>query len=173
MASKRQIPAVVGRSGSHVVVRLCGACTTALCERVQACVTALSKPRTRDVYFDLTEADWLDSTFAGFLVSLATGKAGPSAPDIHLLNPSEGVAHSLTNIHVLGLFDIRDVAPALPAEWRELPAGSGDIARIARLVIESHEALIEADERNAATFQHVVDVFRANQPPNTDPHSPD
>jgi len=173
MASRKHIPAAVCRSGSRVVVKLSGACTATLCERVQVCVAALSKPLTSDLYFDLAEADWLDSTFAGFLVSLATGKAGPTMPDIHLLNLSEGAAQSLSNIHVLRLFDVPDAAPVLPAEWQELPAEPVDVARVRRLVIDSHEALIEADERNATTFQHVVDLFRANQPPNADSHSPD
>ena len=172
MASKRQIPAVVGRSGSHMVVKLWGACTAALCERVQAYVAALTKPETTDLYFDLAEADWLDSTFAGFLVSLAVGRVSPSAPDIHLLNPSKDAAESLKNIHVLGLFDICEATPAPPADWHELPPEPADVARVARLVIESHEALIQADERNAPTFQHVVD-FRTYQPPNADAHSPD
>lgn len=163
MASHQQIPAVVGRSGSHLVVKLFGECTAGLCDRLQTCIAELQKPDTSDVYFDLAEAKWIDSTFVGFLVSLATRKSRPSVPDIHLVALSPGTDQSLANLHVRSLFDILDVAPVTPAEWCELPANPVDVVRVGKLVIESHEALIEADERNASTFQHVVDLFRANQ----------
>lgn len=164
MASQKHISTVVGRSDNHVVVKLYGACTAILCERVQACMAELINSDISDVYFDLSEVNWLDSTFVGFLVSLVTRKSRPSTPDIHLLDLSGGAAQSLANIHVLRLFDILDAAPVTPTEWRELPANPVDSTQVGKLVIESHEALIQADERNAPTFQHVVDLFRTNQP---------
>lgn len=171
MPTHTDISAIVGQCNGRIVIKLAGACTATLCERVESFLHELSKPKTSDVYFDLSEADWLDSTFAGFLVAMAIHMAGPSTPDIHLMDLSGGAAQSLANIHVLRLFDILDEAPIVPDEWHELPAQALDVKRIGQLVVESHEALIQADKRNAPAFEHLIELFKANLNHNNDPDS--
>ncbi len=159
MAGGTHIPVWTGRVGATLVVRPEGACTVAICETLEAGLKRLVDASIQQVCFDLSGAEWLDSTFTGFLVGLATrGRRG--GPQIHLLRPSERVRKCLQDMHVLKLFRIEDALEAQPAGWEQLPQIEADAPGTARRVVDTHEELIRADERNEAVFAPVVKLFR-------------
>ena len=163
MAGAAQVLVAVSRAGGPVTIKPQGACTAAICGTIENYVRQFRTPDTTDIYFDLSGADTIDSTFAGVLLSLALKKEDSHLPDIHLVCPSPRVLNTLKILHVVSLFDICDAQPDPPTEWAELPTESADPCYFVDRVIQAHEELIDADERNLPAFGRVVEGFRAEQ----------
>jgi hypothetical protein len=161
MAGAVHVPVFLGRTGDAAIIRPEGPCTISICETVSAAVRELASTELQ-VYFDLSRADWLDSTFTGFLVSLVTRRceSHPAAPRVHLLRPSDGARRALQQMHVLSLFDLQEQLPVEPQEWQELSPLCIDQTALAERVLDSHQHLIEADARNAPAFAPVIKCFR-------------
>lgn len=163
MSNARNISILTGLCRGQPVIRLQGPCTFAACERIRKYLDPFRKPATTDLYFDLSEVPWIDSTFAGFLVSLATRRHAQDRPELHLIAPSEGVLDALGQMHLIVLFDILQALDENVSEWKELPADDGSAQQTGDMVIECHERLIEADPRNAKAFGPVVEAFRSDR----------
>lgn len=158
-----QVPVAVGRSGSAVIIRADGSCTVAICETVGRFVRECHRPDTTDLYFDLSDAGWLDSTFIGFLLSLVGRTDGAELPAVHLFQPKACVLEVLENMHVLHMFHIAAELPPAPPAWEVLPPVTLATDTGAELVIGAHQQLIDVDPRNAPVFQPVVDLFEAHR----------
>lgn len=151
-----------GEPGS-AAVKPTGRCTMGMCATLRDHVRGVSVGENSDIYFDLSETEYMDSTFTGFLLALARRKLGDAPPVLHLVQPSEKALEVLETMGVLSLFDIRPAMPNAPIEWTELPV-SGPLAdEVGDLVIDAHEELIDADPANAAKFGPVVDAFRSER----------
>lgn len=157
----------IGRAASGVIVQPVGPCTAVMCGAIRAFVERLRPADAPDLLFDLSQADSLDSTFAGMLVAMARPTAGGDhVPRLHLLNPSSPACEALRRMHVLVLFDVWRDGSADAPEWTELPrdVSPESVERLRALIIEAHERLMAADPRNADVFGPVVDTFRRNRP---------
>ena len=163
MVDGSPIPVQVGRCGGGMVIRPAGPCTVLLCDRLRSYLENLGETEISDLYVDLSAVDWLDSTFAGFLVSLAVGRNCQLKCPVHLLKPCAGALEALERMHLLRVFNVADQLTEEPAEWTELPEKPASEERVADLVIQAHENLIEADPRNAPAFRPVLDGFRADK----------
>ena len=146
-----------------VVVKLTGRCCAATCPSLQRYVEQLAPPSVTDVYFDLSGADSIDSTFTGLLVSRVRKSPEKPRPRAHLVSPSPRICQALELMHVLQLFDVVDSPPQRTTQWRELHRISAGPEDMADLVIRMHESLIAADRRNKPVFGPVVDTFRAER----------
>jgi len=162
MAGATQTTVHVGMAGDAAVVKIAGACTFSLCDRIQNWLQQPAESGCPTVYFELRQAERIDSTFAGFLISLATEKDGSPAKRVHLVSPPQPIATALETMHLMSLFDVCDGLDDSPAEWRELGQTDARPEDVAQIVIDSHEKLIEADDRNADVFGPVVERFRAD-----------
>lgn len=151
----------IGRNGSLAVIRLAGRCTMALGSCLRRCLDRCRAPEVTDLFFDLAEADYLDSTCIGLVISLAFKKNDPSVPRIHLLNPSAGLKEVLATMHVLHCMDCQCELPVAVTEWEELPIEGRNRLATTNAIIEAHERLIQADPRNAAIFGPLVEELRA------------
>jgi len=98
-------------------------------------------------------------------VWLAARRTDPALPRVHLLRPSSGVKRALESMHVCELLPCCEEYEASITEWRELPAEEVGQDSVAGLVIDAHECLIKADERNVPVFSPVVEGFRARRGP--------
>jgi hypothetical protein len=163
MAGAKQVRVEAGRSGAAVVIRPLGPCTVAICGTVLSYLKRISIAETTDIYFDLSQADGIDSTFTGFLVALVTTEADSPVPAIHLLAPSQPVVTALERMYVFALFKVASAIPQPPTEWQELTAEPVSSEGLTDLVIQAHQELINADKRNAPTFRTLVATLRASQ----------
>ena len=68
---------------------------------------------------------------------------------------------SLRALHLLEFFDIRDDLDCSALKWEAHPEAKVDCQSLGELVIEAHEKLIDADDRNAAAFRPVIDRLKA------------
>jgi hypothetical protein len=163
MAGGTAIPVAIGRAGSQVIVKPAGRCTMSICGDVRRLLESLRPPTTSDVYFDLSEAIGIDSTFTGLLVSVAVRRSDADRPAIHLLSPSEAVLGALRCMHVLPLLHVCAEPPGGPVEWQELPHAHDAAGAVRELIVGAHESLIEADSRNAGAFGRIVAGLREEQ----------
>jgi anti-anti-sigma regulatory factor len=163
MAGSTNIMTAIDDANGIVLVKTTGPCTMGVCPALQAYLRTFQTPEKTDIYFDLSQAQAIDSTFTGLLLSLATKKPDARAPAMHLFQPADRVREALATMHVLSFFDICAEWPATPATWTPLPTPTADSEEAADLIIESHENLIEADERNKPEFDGVVKTFKAER----------
>mgnify|MGYP001050336798 CR=1 FL=1 len=159
MAGGTHIPVEVFEAEGVSVVRPTGPCTIAICETLTRYVQQVGERGVRELYLDLSGAEWLDSTFTGLLLALATGKRRPQVR-VYLHRPSESARKALENMHVASLLPVVDQLPPHGPNGRLLEPVELSAARTGELVIDAHEELIAADARNAPRFGPVVDVFR-------------
>ena len=163
MAGGTQIPIAVCYDHERLFVAPSGACTVAICGGLKDYLNYYKKPATTDIYFDLSHATGMDSTFIGFLLSLATRKNDPTSPALHLVAPSDSAMEALRRMYVLPLFDVCPTRPETALPWLPLSVDKPEAGKTADLVVETHEKLIEADSRNAPSCKPVVEGFRAER----------
>ena len=161
MPSERPTQIMIGRHQGLLVIRLTGRCTMTMGTCLSNLLDQCRRPQITDVYFDLSETEYIDSTCVGLVVSLALRKNDPCVPGIHLYRPASGVLRVLDAMLVLAHLDRCDALPATITTWKELPAEVTDRDELAAVIIDAHENLIKADDRNAEVFGAVVDGLRA------------
>ena len=150
-----------GMADGQAVIKIEGPCTFSLCDRVRRWLEQISDTLPADIHFDLSGAERIDSTFAGFLVSLVTYKIETGPPRVHLIAPAASITKALETMSLLSLFDVCEGGGPTPGEWQTLGDTKIGPEEVADLVIDTHEKLIQADDRNAKAFRPVVDRFRA------------
>ncbi len=163
MAGGTQIPVQVGYNNSSVIIKPDGDCTVAICPTIRHFLQQISAAGTVEVCFDLSQVPSMDSTFIGLMLAMAEGRRDSSLPRVALAAPSAGALMNLERMFVKQMFRLIDQPTGDAIEWKELPADQSDGAEVADLVIEAHENLIQADERNRATFGGVVEAFKAER----------
>ena len=162
MVGNNSLDVACAQVGPYHVIKPVGACTAIISTSIRDHVHQLQHTDVTDIYFDLSITDSVDSTFIGLLLTMVGRKYEPGEPEIHLLNPSESIEKRLTQLHVITLFDICELMPEFPTDWRMLSGEPVEPDQLAKLVIEAHEELIHADSRNVGEFSGVVDGFRKN-----------
>ncbi len=114
------------------------------------------------IYIDMNRCSYMDSTFIGFILSLA-GKCGPQGPEsVTILNPSEKSKKALK-----GLFSMDHLAMEEDAPRPDIPLfrlesqrrGFGDRKNV-ELVFEAHRRLSEISEENRREFRELLEELQ-------------
>lgn len=127
------------------------------------------------LHVDLSQCQAMDSTFLGLLAGfgLKQRQTGGNEP-LHLFNAGD---RHLKSCQSLGLDRLARIDPGLPenpalqpppeSEFRALPNTDlttlrkpADAAETARVMLEAHEDLCQADERNEPKFKDVKQLLR-------------
>lgn len=154
---------LVAADGSRVFFKPQGRCSAVLGNAIRQYFHRLPADASRDVYFDLSAADMVESTFAGLLLSLVRQRGKGAVSAVHLVRPSTVAVSSLRSMNVLNLFDVVESLDGLPDAWVPLAADATSSDELADLIIRAHETLMAADPRNEAAFAPVVRGFKAAQ----------
>ena len=119
------------------------------------------------VIVDLSLCTGMDSTFMGMLTCLA-GRLEEAGGSLHVINAAGRNGELLRGLGLDQIFTVDDgqetlaEAPAVP-DCSELPKEAADKAVRKEICLESHEALVAADERNAPKFRDVIDLMRSDR----------
>jgi len=138
------------RATGHVTANSCPELKTRVFDRLDA------KPPVDDVEFDLSECEYMDSTFMGLIVGFNKRFKRFSEKPIRLSCISETCLKLLKTIGVARLVEISDSASKFPEPLERL--GSGRKAGAA-LVLKAHEELIELSEENERRFSALRSVL--------------
>ena len=110
---------------------------------------------------DLEKCEMMDSTFMGTLASVAFRLREKSCGQLRVIRANERNTSLLESLGLDHLFELQtDPLPDAPEVLSKagLPQAGPDERRESILV--AHEALVEADPRNAVRFQDVIDYLR-------------
>ncbi len=117
---------------------------------------------------DLVECEQLDSTFMGTLAGISQRLKNKKEGTVKVINVSESNHQLMENLGLDQLFPVRKLA-----EGKELPPAIAENAffdaamtsavsknSVEEAVRSAHEALITANQDNAAKFQSLLEIIR-------------
>jgi anti-anti-sigma regulatory factor len=153
----------VGTSGDRVLVRVSGRATHAISQPLRDFGKEMMHRGYRSFEVDLCTALHLDSTFAGVLAGLSL-KLKQLGGTMTLINTPARCIELLATLGIEKLFPrgepksaegpANDAPPltSLPLAARSLEAWAGT-------VIEAHQLLVKADDRNEARFRDLLQLL--------------
>ena len=156
------------RATGHMTALACPPLKTAIFERLEV------EPPIERILFDLSDCEYMDSTFLGLIVgtqkrfaALAPQDARSGEPPagrpserraIQLLKVNDACKGLLRTIGVLGMVVLADEAPDFP---RDLPRLTGEARASARFLLDAHEDLSGISDENRKRFSALTSVLRS------------
>jgi anti-sigma B factor antagonist len=119
----------------------------------------------RDFVVDLRECEQMDSTFMGTLAGVALRLREIGQGGLRVVNVNERNTGLLSSLGLDQLFTVEPASSGgaeVPDESRlreAVPAQTG-VEEQKKMVLEAHEALVEAESANAVKFKDVLDYMR-------------
>ena len=114
----------------------------------------LDREKSAEVVIDLTECEYLDSTFQGCLVGLHRTF---SSERFAIAGSPETLAKLFGPTHLEKLFKVRGEPPHCVGDWCPLPASELSRAELGRHLLECHLRLAEAGGPEAAAFARIAE----------------
>ena len=114
-----------------------------------------------DFVLDLEKCELMDSTFMGTLASVAFSLRDLESGLLRVVRANTRNFSLLEGLGLDHLFQVEpEPSPSLPPALHKagIPGSAPDEQRLA--ILEAHEALIDADSRNAVRFQDVIEYLR-------------
>ncbi len=151
--------------GATVYMKATGHVTALVCPPLKAAVFRRldSEPGVEEVYLDLTDCEYMDSTFLGLIVgtqkrfSLLSVRARGSKGRIVLLGVNETCKGLLRTIGVLGMIETAETLRSFPGDLERL---SGEAPASARFLLEAHEELVDLSAENRKRFSVLASVLK-------------
>ncbi len=140
-------------------IRLIGPATFTAAPTLAEFVEGLLKKGAREISLDLAACCWMDSTFAGILVSLSKKGSHDRPVRFSLHNPSKSCLEGLARMNLDKLFSIEAVDAPANADWEGVEGGDVPKAELAKVVIRAHEDLGSADPGNEK-FGRIAEAMR-------------
>jgi hypothetical protein len=147
------------KATGHVTALVCPPLKTAVFARLDA------DPPVEKVYIELSECEYMDSTFLGLIVGTQkrfgrlTGGQKGSCGAIVLLHVNEACAGLLRTIGVLGMVELSDEPVPFPADLERL---SGGTRASARFILDAHEDLSELSAENRRRFAGLSSLLKGS-----------
>jgi anti-anti-sigma regulatory factor len=152
----------VGTADGGLYLGLLGRATQRTCPTADRLVSdyLASRPARSRIVVDLAGCEWVDSTFAGWLVALNQRIERSAGGRVSLTGCSERCRTSLERMNLASLFRFETVAA--PAETRTVRCATGDrpTREELKLMLEAHEALAAVSEKNAEVFGPIAAMLR-------------
>jgi anti-anti-sigma regulatory factor len=115
---------------------------------------------------DLEKCELMDSTFMGTLAALAFSLRDTEGGRLRVVRANSRNFSLLESLGLDHLFSVEpDPAAPAPTSLKKADDGSGRDSEETRVhMLEAHEALVEADSRNAVRFQDVIEFLKSEAP---------
>ena len=160
---------VVARHADGYVVHIVGRGTMhespSFLRLAQSCLTH----ERANVFVDISQCDYLDSTFLGCLVSLHKQVAENAPASLVIAGPSARRQQLLGPTHMDKVFQQSDVSPKEIGPSQCIPIGKCDQDAWGRHILDCHRHLSQIEGPQQAAFKAVVDQLEkelANSRPN-------
>lgn len=167
----------VGAVGSEVYVRIVGRGTFQNGQPLRRYALEMMERGSGDFFVDLARCQGMDSTFLGVLAGMGLQLSQRGAKGkVHIINASSRNMELLQTLGLDRLLEVGNPAnlhpknpPPAEADFQKLPDSDlNDVARplskhdTADLMLEAHDNLIRADQRNLAKFKDLTQFLRDN-----------
>ena len=140
-------------------IRLIGPATFTAAPTLLEFVDRVLENGACEISLDLGACSWMDSTFAGTLVSLLRKGNGARPVRLRLHNPSQVCLDGLARMNLDKLFSIDAVGAPDWADWEPVESSDVPKAELAEVVVRAHEVLGSADPGNKR-FGQIADAMR-------------
>jgi anti-anti-sigma factor len=141
-------------------IKAVGHITAALCADLREIVFSRldSAPPVQDLYIDLSQCDYMDSTFMGLLVGFNKRLVRSAKHPITIVQPSEAARNLLSALGIVSLVKTLDTAV-------EFPKNMIDVIQTKKaeldLLLHTHENLMEISEENRKKFATLHAVLKS------------
>lgn len=109
--------------------------------------------------FDLTEAEYLDSTNLGLIAKIGEHLLNNYNSRLTIISDSEDINEVLRRVGFDDYFIIIDDTSRMEDQLEEVPFLEQDEIETARVVLKAHKHLIDLDDRNEKPFQNVITLI--------------
>ena len=153
---------MVGPFEGGVLVKVQGRGTMEFCSQLFDYLSArMEKSQKENIYFELSETHYLDSSFIGVIVSIEKKLQKDSRGSIVILNPTEKVKEILSMMGLSEILPMRDNMTIKTLDLNEeiqqkLEKDYKDI----KLLLESHQSLMEINPENKKRFGLVEEMLK-------------
>jgi hypothetical protein len=147
-----------------VYVKATGHVTALVCPPLKARIfSRLDRdPPVERVAMDLSECEYMDSTFLGLIVGTQKrySAGAPASPRrvVSLFGVNDACRGLLRTIGVIGLVDLVDGAAGSPQDMERLDGGE---RASARFLLDAHEELSDLSAENRKRFSALTSVLRS------------
>lgn len=120
-----------------------------------------SRPPSPVVAVDLSGCEWVDSTFAGWMVGLSRRMDRIGGGQMYVVGCGERCRTSLERMGLTELFQFEQIDA--PPETQAVPCATSDqpTREELKLMLAAHEALIALGPENERVFTPIVSMLRA------------
>ena len=115
-----------------------------------------------DVFIDLSEAAFLDSTNLGFLARISEYITDKNGKKVTIYSPDNDINMLLESVGFDEVFIIitdKDTETASGAPLAEIPAALTEERQRSLMMLDAHRALMKISEKNTDTFRNVVELL--------------
>lgn len=113
-----------------------------------------------NLYFDLSEATHLDSTFIGLMVVFDKKLTNTRKGSLFILNPPSKIIEILSSMDLIDVLKITNVDVHIIGKYKDVQANiQKDIIEL-KLLIETHNHLIQIGEKNKESFSALERALR-------------
>jgi anti-sigma B factor antagonist len=152
---------LVGSENGTVWMKLEGRGTFENSKCVKEFVQRMISKGHNEFILDLEKCELMDSTFMGTLASVAFSLRDLDSGLLRVVRANTRNFSLLEGLGLDHLFQVEpESSPSLPPALHKagIPGSAPDEQRL--VILEAHEALIDADPRNAVRFQDVIEYLR-------------
>lgn len=152
----------LGETTEGLYIRATGHITAGLCAELKASVfSRLDKSDALipgELVMDLSECDYMDSTFMGLIVGFNKRFKVVSGHTLQVLNPSQECLKLLTSLGIVKLLEIVDnPSRRLPGPLTKLTKGEKPSAD---LLLKAHQNLSELSAENEKKFSVLQEILK-------------
>jgi anti-sigma B factor antagonist len=153
---------LVGNIDAGYIIKVIGKGTMEYCSDLFQYISDKMDSKNVDaVYFDLSAANYLDSSFIGVIVSVQKKMKKNGNSNVILLNPSEKVKDILNTMGLFEILPIQEEHQFINIELtdeikKKLEKNYEDI----QLLLESHQNLMELNSENRKKFSLVEEMLQ-------------
>jgi len=138
------------RAHGHVTAALCADLRARAFDRFQG------EPPVQGMYVDLSECEYMDSTFMGLLVGFNKRLLKSAGKRIVLVRPSESCVGLLTGLGIASLITMTNDEVPFPEDLENVVRTQ---ATSAELLLKAHENLMELSDENRQRFSTLHKVL--------------
>ncbi|MGA2142688.1 MAG: STAS domain-containing protein [Brevinematales bacterium] len=153
---------IIGIITSGYIIKVIGKGTMEYCsELFQFLSEKIENEKAENVYFELSETTYLDSSFIGVIVSVQKKLKKASNGNLILLNPSDKTKEILSTMGLLDIMPIQENDTFKNIEIsseikKKLEKNYQDI----QVLLESHQNLMELSSENRKRFSLVEEMLK-------------
>ena len=153
---------LVGIISEGYIIKVIGKGTMEFCSDLfQYLSNKIDVEKVQNIYFELSSATYLDSSFIGVIVSVQKKLKKMFNSNVILLNPSEKVKDILNTMGLLEIMPIQEESGLKNIEVNEeIQKKMEKTYKDIQLILESHQNLMELNNENKRKFSLVEDMLK-------------